>query len=69
MKVMIANRYNNSFNFIESKKDRAKFKRNVKLFKNSTEEAAFISIGGPIRITRKLKLEDKKSTPFKDQTR
>ena len=69
MEVMIANRYNNSFDFIESKRDRAKFKRNVKLFKNSTKEATFISIRGPIRIMRKIKLEDKKSTPFKDQTR
>jgi len=43
MEVTIVNRLNNSFGFIESKKDKVKFKRNMKLSKNSTKEAMSIS--------------------------
>ena len=34
MEVMIADCYNNSFGFTQSKKDKAEFKRNVRFSKN-----------------------------------
>ena len=39
---MIANCRDNSFSFLESKKDKAKFGRNVYFSKNSTKEAMSI---------------------------
>jgi len=68
MEVMIANHSGNSFGFTELKKDKAKFKISVKFSKNSTKEVISISNAEPVRITRKSKLEDKKSA-FIDATR
>jgi len=69
MKVMIPNSCNISFNFNELKKDKIKYKRTVKFYKNSTKEAMFVFIGQHIWIVRKPKLEEKKSIPFKNATR
>jgi len=66
MEVMIANHHVNSFGFTELKKDKAEFKRNVKFSKNSIKVAMSISTTEPIRMMGKLRLEDRKSTPFKD---
>ena len=43
MEVMIANHCGISFSFAELKKDKVEFKRNIKLFKNSTKEVMSIS--------------------------
>ena len=69
METMIANRRGNFFSFTESKKDKNKFKINVKVSHNLAKEAMFIFIGGSIQIMEELKLEDKKYTPFKDVTK
>jgi len=67
MEVTIVDRRGNSFDFAESKKDKAKFKRNVKFSKNSTKEVMPISKPKSVWITGKPKLEDKKSTLLRMQ--
>ena len=54
MEVTIANHHGKSFSFIESKKDKAEFKRNVKLSKKSVKKAMSISIGELIQIIRRV---------------
>jgi len=56
MEATIANHRSNSFDFTELKKDKAKFKRNVKFFKDSTKEIMSISIGRSIQIMGKKKI-------------
>jgi len=69
MEVTIANRHCNSFDFLESKKNKAEFKGNVELSKNSTKEAMFIFKVEPARITGRAKLEEKRSASVMDVTR
>ena len=69
VEVMPASHHINSFYPTESKKDKVKFKNNVKFSKNTTKEVMSTSISQLIRITGKLKLEDKKSLVFKDGTK
>jgi len=59
MEVTIANRYRNSFGFARFKEDKAKFKRNVEFSKNSTKEAMSVFKVGPVRITKRLRWEEK----------
>jgi len=66
---MIASYCGNSFYSTESNKDKVEFKKNVKFFKNTTKETISTSTSQPIRILGKPKLEDKKSSSFKDATR
>ena len=68
MEVTIANQRGNSFCFIESNKDKVEFKKNIEFSKKLNKETVFISASEPIRITRKLKLEDKNSASFKAGT-
>jgi len=65
MEVTIANHCDTSFSFAESKKDKAKFNKNVKFSKNSAKEAMSISKEA-IRITGRPNLKEKRSAPFKD---
>jgi len=65
MEVTIANCRDNSFGFVKLKMDTVEFKRNVEFSKNSTKEAMFISKAEPIQITRRPKLEEKMSAPFR----
>jgi len=60
MEVTIANCHDNSFNFAESKKECAEFKRNVEFSKNLTKEAMSIFKLEPIWITKRPKLEKKR---------
>ena len=69
MEVTIASRHWNLSHPTESKKDKAELKKNVKFSKNTTKDAMSTSTSQPIRITRNPKLEDKKSSPFKDVTK
>jgi len=69
MEVTIAKHCGNSFIFTKLKKDKVEFKRNVKFSKDSTKEAMSIFAGEPIQITRKPKLDYKKSASFKDMTK
>jgi len=69
IEVTIANRYGTSFGFAESYKDKAKFKRNVEFFENSTKEPMSVFKAEPIRIMGKAKTKEKRSTPFKDATK
>jgi len=69
MEVTIASRHGNSSYPTKSKKEKVKFKKNVKFSKNMTKEAMSTSTSQPIRITGKPKLEDKKSPQFKDSTK
>ena len=48
---IIANRRDNSFSVVESKKDRAEFEKNAKFSKSSTKEVMTISKIAPVRIT------------------
>jgi len=68
MEVTITNHCSNPFSYSKSKKDKDEFKRNVKFSKNLTKEVISIAMGELLWITWKPKLEDKKSTPFKDAT-
>jgi len=65
MKVIIANRCDNSFGIAESKKDRAKFRKNDKFLTSSTKEAMTISKAGLVQISGGPKPTEK-STYFKD---
>ena len=69
MELTTASHRENSFYPTESKKNKVEFKKNVKFSKNMTKEAMSTCTSQPIRITRKPKLEDKKSSPFKDVTK
>jgi len=48
MEVTIANHHDSSFNVAESKKNRAKFRKNDKFPTSSTEEMMTISKAGPV---------------------
>ena len=53
IKVTIANHRDSFFSVIESKKDRAEFRKNVKFSKSSTKEAMTISKAEPVWIKGK----------------
>ena len=61
MEVKIANCHDNSFNFIESEKDKVEFKKNIKFFKNLTKEAMSISTKVPTRIKKCLNWKIKRA--------
>jgi len=65
MAVTIANRHCSSFNVVESKNDKAEFKKNVKFSMSSTKEAMAISKAGPVWIAGGPNPKEKRSTPFK----
>jgi len=65
MNMIVANLHGNSF-FIESKEDKVKCDKIVKLSKNLTKESISISTGEAISIMGMFKSEDKKRTPFKE---
>jgi len=69
MEVTIANHRGTSFGFARLHKDKGGFKRNAKLFRNSTKEAMSIFKAKPVQITGKPRQEEKKSAPFKDAVR
>ena len=66
MEATITSRCENSFYPTESKKDMVEFRKNVKFSKNKAKETMATSASQLIRIIGKPKLEDKKSSPFKD---
>jgi len=65
MEVTIASCRANSFDSIESKRDKVEFEKNVNFSKGITKEAMSTSISQPIRIMEKPKLWGKKSSSFK----
>ena len=67
--MTIVNYHGNSFGITASKKDKAEFKRNVKLSRNLTKEAMSMSKVKLVRIMEKSKLEEKRSMPFNDAIR
>ena len=67
--MTIVDRRGNSFDFAESKKDKAEFKGNVEFSKNLTKEVMSIFKVTWVWITERPKLEEKRSTPLKDTTR
>jgi len=69
IEVTVANRCGNSFNVVESKKDRVEFRKNAKLSTSSTQETMTISMAGPVRISEGPKPKEKISAPFKDTIR
>jgi len=69
MEVTIAVHCSNSFYSTKSRKDKAKFEKNVNFSKSTTKEAMSTSTIQPIRIRGRLKLEGKKSSSFKVTTK
>jgi len=69
MEVTIASRCGNSFYSTESSKNKVEFEKNVNFSKGTTKEAMSTSTSEPIRIMGKPKLEGKKSSLFKDETK
>ena len=69
MEVTIANRRCSFFCIVESKKDRAEFRKNDKFSTSSTKEAMTIFKTRPVRILGGPNLEEKTSTPFKNTIR
>jgi len=69
MEVTITNHLGSTFGIAESKKDWAKATKNVKFSKTSIKEVMTVFKAGPVRITGKLNLKEKKSTSFKDTKR
>jgi len=69
MEATIANRWDNSFNATESKKDRADFRKHAKFSTSSSQEMMTISRVRPVRILGGPNLEEKRGTPFKDTKR
>jgi len=65
IEVMVANNHDNSFDFPDSMKDKAEFKRNVRFSKNLTKEVMSIFDIELIRVMRNSKLEDKGSHPVR----
>ena len=66
MGVTIASRHDSSLSFAETKRDRAKVKKNVRFSKNSTKEMMTATKAEPICITGKPNLEERRGMPFKD---
>jgi len=66
MEVTIANCHVNCFYSTELQKDKIEFKKNVKSSKSMTKEVMSIFLDWLIWCTEKPKLEDEKSTAFKD---
>jgi len=69
MEVIIVNRRSHSPCFAELKKDKGGFKRKVDFSKNSTQKGMSVYKAEPIRIMRRLKVDERRSPPFKDATR
>ena len=63
MEVIIANHRDISFSVGQSKKDSAKFKKNVKF---SNKDAMTIFKAELVRITKRSNSKEKRSVPFKD---
>jgi len=64
MEVTIANHRGTSFGFARLHKDKGGFKRNAKLFRNSTKEAMSIFKAKPVQLTGKPRQEEKKERTF-----
>jgi len=66
IEVTIASRHDSSLSFIETKRDRAKVKKNVRFSKNSTKETMTATKAKLIYIIGKPNSEKKRGMPFKD---
>jgi len=69
LEVTIANRCESCFGFVQSKNDKAEFKKNVKFPTRSTKEAMTISNAGLVRISGGPNPKEKRSVPLKDTIR
>jgi len=69
MEVTGVNCQGTSFSFVELKKDKTEFKRNVDFFENSTKEVMSVFEAESVQITRGLRQEENRSVPFKDAKR
>jgi len=69
MEVTIGSHRGNSFYSTKSKKDKVKFEKNVNFSKSTTKEVMSTSTSQLIQITRKPKLEGKKSLSLKVATK
>ena len=66
MEVTIANRHDSSFSIVESKNDRAEFKKNARFSTSSIKEEMTISKVGRVQISGGPNPTEKRSTHFKD---
>jgi len=69
MEATIVSRRDSSLSFAETKRGRAKVKKNVRCSKKSTLETMTVTKAKLVRITRKPNSKEKRGMPFKDTMR